>query len=408
MAKNKDQFDGGLFNVQRPTSNFQRPKEHAAPEAGAPATIHNELVEYTPLGTAELWRVEKYFLLSAEFDLSAVDLPQFHDVASTTGKAWVVCQRLYGMKPVLLPRAADPEQYRALGASEIADLLGIQVREVSQELDVIRGRWRVRKQGIARESETLLPQISNLKFQISNPEGELVFQDEETLKKYQFPLTIFHWAGRQMDEARIEMGWFVERVMDFAKMLDDKVAGALARQALLGELNMRRLEMASFQHAPGSKDWQTSQRNYEAASDRYRNLIKELNAFFPLAAAIAYKNVFKGQLSDLICGYQEYYANGDNRLFDGMFTALEIQVECRRSVQATEPQYRASLPVMVNAAKAGLFDPKWKLQFSPRQLARLDAAWKKAFVEGEESDGVMPVDLMKEDGEFPPLYQTGK
>lgn len=78
----------------------------------------------------------------------------------------------------------------------------------------------------------------------------------------------------------------------------------------------------------------------------------------------------------------------DTRLVDGIYTATEIQVECRRSVQMPEPRYRAGWVVVMNSAKAGLFDPNWKPPFDERMTARMDAAWKAAYMEAARGEAL--------------------
>jgi hypothetical protein len=101
---------------------------------------------------------------------------------------------------------------------------------------------------------------------------------------------------------------------------------------------------------------------------------------------VAGKFAFNAVLSDITRAVQEYCARNDTRLIDGIFTATEILVECRCSVQAPEPRYRAGLIVYLNAAKAGLWDRHWQPPFEFPALKRLDAAWKAAaLAAGEES-----------------------
>ena len=104
-----------------------------------------------------------------------------------------------------------------------------------------------------------------------------------------------------------------------------------------------------------------------------------------------------GMLAEVVKGYQDYYGNGDNTIVDGMFTALEIEIETRRSQQAPTPQYRADLVTFVNAAKAGLWDPKWEPSFKPGQLAAIQKAWQASYLT-EAEKAALPAPDLESDG----------
>lgn len=209
----------------------------------------------------------------------------------------------------------------------------------------------------------------------------------------------------------MEREWFASRVLDFGRMLDDTVGGPQARQLLLAHLNMRRCELETFTHKPNSTQWKTAQSDYEKAARLYNQRLEELGAIFPLASIIAQKEVIKTHFAAIIEGYQEYSKKGETRIFDGLMTLMEIQVESRRSVQLPVPQYRMGIAVMVNAARAGLWDPNWKLDYTNGQLKKLDAAWRKAYVEADEAAGGTLTDMTSTDpvnGEFPPVQNLQK
>jgi len=59
------------------------------------------------------------------------------------------------------------------------------------------------------------------------------------------------------------------------------------------------------------------------------------------------------------------------KLLDRIFKAAEVEVECRRSVQASEPQYRVGLVEHLAEAKAGLWAPRGEWVNSQTAVALL-------------------------------------
>jgi len=117
-----------------------------------------------------------------------------------------------------------------------------------------------------------------------------------------------------------------------------------------------------------------------------------------------------GAIGELIKGIQNYKARSDTALLDGIFTALEIKVLLRTSIQDQEPQYRAGWVTYLNASKSWLWDPNARSQFKHQDLARLDNAWKEAVRLHNEKLGIELTDLEAEGqkGEYETLVEPTK
>ena len=110
MAKPKRNQDnsGDLLNreVQSPKPKAQSP---TPPE---PKEIP-KVLEYTPLGSTEKWRVERFAELEAEMGIlrGMGSMMGFHELGMLHPRPWLICQRLFGISPMVLPANADPSEY---------------------------------------------------------------------------------------------------------------------------------------------------------------------------------------------------------------------------------------------------------------------------------------------------------
>jgi len=341
----------------------------------------------------EPWRISRHDLFESEFS-QVTDLAQFVSRVSQHARSWLIVRRLFGIAP-MIPRAdSDPDDLRVWGREELAAALGVSRAQLSQEIDAVRGIVL----GVAPTLDPAPPPAS--------PQQAIEFK-ESILEKYGFPDSLFAVPGRDAAETQAERFWFSMRVERWTKLLDHQMAAELARQTLLNEMQIRRAEVKSARHEFGSKEHREVVRLQQEMQDRYREQLTQIDVIAPWAGAISGKMAFVGVVAELIEGHRDYMAKGDRARVDGIFTAVEIQVECRRSVQAPEPRYRAGLVVYLNAAKAGLWDPKWKSHFTPGQLKKLDAAWTAAAQHVSDEEQERLPDLESDDplqNEYDPLH----
>lgn len=381
-----------------------RPAGSAA--AGIPA-----LMEYRDEKHKELWRVERFDLLSAEFGVTAEEMPVFHGLvaeasrsAVTSGamqfqRTWQICRRLFGIMPVLPPASASADDLRVWSRAELEDQLGITAAQLRQELAAGRALW----------SRQRRPEVEPVEEKPVG--GELHFSDDEILQRFGFPESMFEVLGRPAAESYAEKIRFAGRVAEWSKMLEHRMAGTLARQALLNSLMLARGEVALLKintaTMTGEKDYAHKLKQQHELSNAYQAQLVALDKIFPWMGAVGDKTSFQGVVSDLVKGYREYIGDGSMALIDGMMTAAEMQVEMRQSQQIPEPRYRLGLVAHVTAARAGLFDPNWRPMFTDRQLKKLDAGFKEALMRvGEDAGEVLP-DLESDrpgEGEYEPIH----
>jgi hypothetical protein len=369
------------------------------------------LIEYELGG--EWWRCARGTLLAAELLDGVAPQPEprsalarLHILEENRPRAWLVVRRLFGIMPVIPRSTDDPDNMRVWSRTELQDALGISKSQLQQELDAVRGALMGAAPGLPARPAPAPPTPGSPAVPAGkgngDPQGSLGFDaEEEFLAAAGFP-NLHMTVG--------ERAWFVPRLRDFQKILDERLTAALGRNVLMQELQMRRLD--EYINGPecrtGTKDYKEMMKLRQELDTNYQRQIEQLESLCPWAGQVAGKYAFKGQLTDITTAIRNYKAREDSALADQIFTATEIRVECRRSAQAPEPRYRAGLVVYLMAARQGLWDPKFKNPFSPGQLKRLDAAWRAALAAAGDEMGEKIPDLEKDgaEGEYEKLYEN--
>lgn len=356
-------------------------------KADAPAAA---LQEYQVGG--EAWRCARFDLLAAEFTITPDQLALFHGVLSAQDRGWLMVRRLYGLQPVLPPATMPGDDLRTWSRAELRAALGIRPAQLQQELDALRGQWL----GLVGPKPAPDPEAPASPAAPAAPKQDL-FEPDPRLLAYDLPVTF---------ESRAEHDWFVKRVGDYEKILQDRLARGLAVNALMMELSMRRLDCYlnndKLCHV-GREDWRAHTKLRQDLDGNYQKQIEQIKKLCPWAGAVAGDYAFAGVMSDVTKAIHDYESRGDTRLIDGIFTATEILIECRRSGQASAPRYRAGLVLFANAARAGLFDPRWQSPFQPAALKKIDLAWQAACVAASEGERLPDLVADGPAGEFDPL-----
>lgn len=373
----------------------------------------------------ELWRVNRFDLLVADIDerMRVIDLPKFQMAISLSMRSWSIVRKLYGIYPMIPRRDERAEDYRTFERRELCEAMGITSSNLSEELEKVRGIWMA-----AVASPNLkVEQESTSKSHIANNKTELQFSDDELLEKY----------GMQGMVTTEETGWMAEKVRQKKQMLDNPMAGELARSSVLNELELRRIENRRMRtskqleeadrpregsaqsdeelsrvlmnKAALQKEYERLDKRQTELMDTYLGQLKELDKIFPWMAKAKGGADMKGVFSDLIAAHRDWYNKKDNQLADGIYTATEIEVLIRASQQAPEPQYRAGQVMYLNAARAHLFDGGWRNQFALLTLKKMDAGWRAAAIEAGQLSGEQLTDLLSDDpvkGEYPALHRA--
>lgn len=394
----------GLFAPGAPTRS-------EAPPPPAPTAISTPAVVEFKVGL-ELWRCGRFDLLAVEMTspdrrFGETDLPPLVELAllPDLARSWLICRRLFGLVPVIPRTDTDPDDLRLWSHEELQAALGITRNHLQRELEALRGTWLARFQARDRRPEIgEKAPVSSLPSPVT-PDGQL------NLPPAPDPLAVLKKFGlTDFDLRDGEKEWFPARVEDYGKVLEQKHGYRLGRSMLFNELLMARCEKEILQQTD-FKTGEAVRKQRAQLQEEFQKQLDQLQALFPWASAIAGGVALKSQLSELTRGYQEYYAKGTNQIFDGIFTATEVRVELRRSVQNADPRYRAGLVLYLNHCKAHLWDKNFTPQFKPAELRALDEGFKAAVVAAQEREGVELPDLESDDpvaGEYEDLAMEVK
>ena len=367
----------------RPTGRPGSPESRPTSPVSVPS-----LMEYKVSG--QPWRCSRFDSLVTEMGeppLSAAGLVILHTVVSGLDRSWKILRRLFGIMPVLAPADYPMDDMRSWQRDELCADMNITRAQLGQELDGIRGLWK----GVAPRpnAETLKPET--LKFREELP----LEADKELMVKH----------GLVVAFGENERELFLQRVKDFDKVLEEKTTAGLARNILMTELQILRIDRLLADNVKcrvGGTEWRANMNQRRDLDSTYRDQLEQLRKLAPWFSSVGGKHNFAGVLSDITSAMQAYYASGDTTLADGIFTTTEIEVELRRSVQAPEPRYRAGLVVYLNMAKAFLFDPNWRNAIPAGQFKKLDTAWRDSVVRQDQEEGV-PLPDLENEGEYPKL-----
>lgn len=393
-----------MATARRPRADLPGVKPKPPPgspavERKAPASV---VMEFRRLDSREQIRIERWEALRAEFaDLEKEALPDWDAVMRRHPRTFLIVRRLFGVVPVLLPLSGDPEDYRTRSRAEVMEELGITEAQLRAELDEARRQWKNTLPGAElctgpNPSSTLAP--------ASAPEIQL--SDDEVLVAHGFP------ADRMFRSEPDQKQRFVARVREWSALLKHKLVQTTARTALLLEMRIARIELALATEDPTATGDEERKRYRDLASelaklaDQHSEAIGRIDEMAPWFNVTGQTLSFKNAVSELVAGIQEYQSSGSTAKVDGIFTAAEIQVLLRTSVQRSEPQYRLGWVTAVNASREFLFDPNGRSKFKHSHLAKLDAGFKEGVRRLVETSGESVPDLERDgpEGEYPDIF----
>lgn len=404
MGKPKKNLPGGELPMipepgTVPAKAAASPAQNLTPAAGdAPAMVDfkNEF--------NKAWRVEKFADLAAEFHLRPMGQPptwsetaaQFYLFAREHSRQWLVVRRVFGVGPVIPDRNTPVEELRIWTRQELV----AQGYEVAVELDSLRAlllnHWRQIE--TAKQPEKVSTALETV------PKDELPL-DDKILEQFQFSDRLFRimvWdpvakvdLPRPAAENKAEREWFIQRVKQWSKMLANPMAGPIARDAVMNDLYLRRLEGEIATSLPRDRDRLLEQK--DTLSVNYRKQVDKLQEIFP-EMAVAGQVTFHAQLCDVFGAYYDYQAMGDRRRIDRVFTAAEIEFAMESSMQVGM-RYRFSLQLCINECIHHFYTPEFRSMFKPHVLKMIDAGFRAAAEVVRESSGRRVVDL--ENGVLP-------
>jgi hypothetical protein len=390
-------------------------------------------LEYTPAGATEKWQAQQFEALVLEFGLGdeAAGVPtlpwpdvmrDFHEFAEGSPQRWFLVRRLYGVVPLIPRPDSSVDDLRTHSREEVGAAMNLKPDQLDDELAQIRAAWheflRQRERsmggGGGAQGGTGAPWDARGRA-AADPEpplGDALLERFGFSKKMFEDVQVLEWdevSGQKVnrkrapEESRKDMEWFIHRLMrpEWQKMLEEPMAGQLARTTLVNELYLHRFDAEMFSLMPNTPEWKAMSKSREEISKQYEGQMESLEDKFP---ELGVKNRTKSQfhVSDMNLAHRQYYGHKDNRLIDGVFTRMEIEFMMRSSAQMPMPRYRLSWQLMAAEARHGTFDPNFRSKLDRKILRRLDKGWQRGIDEarGEETgsearevnleNGVMP------------------
>lgn len=346
--------------------------------------------------------------------------------AENHDSAWNMARMIFGVFDVVpnFSKVKDVD-YMASPESEVALRFGVPEYIVQIEISKMVDRWAhelktnpdifedagPKKRGRPRKPKpedeppqappsVVLPIAEGAKVS----DGELA-QIEAVIVHYGFTMEVFNLAGREDDYRRIEARWFSGRLVEIQKLFEEVSTKSLARQAVINEMHMRRIDDEMSRLPPlNAKFWQ-----YQDAKIKLEEIysaqwaqIEKLN---PALRTQQTKRAFAGVLSEIIEGIRAFQSDPSNEAVDGVFTALELQVEMRSSKQqGGDVQYRPDIVAAINESRRSIWDPKFKRRLEDKHLKILGYAFHEAVKAFTEKTGIEVPDLAADAGEHPQLY----
>jgi hypothetical protein len=324
------------------------------------------------------------FGISGDADTRRDELTRLHCDVGPVRESWDVIRRVYRLAPVI---GATKEELREWSIEEIAREAGVPVKRIESIIEETKVFW-ARK---CNERSLVTRAVEGPSRCIGATVEALGDLDDEQIAK------LLSKHGFEEVPPNYQR-YMARRIVEFQHLLDDEQGSHLARSALMQELILleydreirRMLQKDGAGRSQKALDDLVQRRS--SLQSTYENTLERLGATQEQNPGYRAKVAFGDSLGHLAKAMQEYYADGNNALVDGLFTAAEIKLLVTPT-SLRPAQYRPDLPMLVEQWRANFWNPEWEGAKLPREMHRFFlATFKKAseeFTEGKvaEMDG---------------------
>jgi hypothetical protein len=329
----------------------EQPTAEPAPQMAVHA---GGFLEYrAPDGAA--WRCDRVAELFTDFNITGSDaqkharLTEWHQVMSAVPVSWKMLRRWYRAAPLSGSLTAD--DLREWTRAELAAAMGFSESLLDAQLSETRDFW----QRVQMEKELAVRLVEHA--------GEKILSEEaiaELVKKHGFatvPVQEHPYVG--------------QRIVEMSHLFDLPEGRMLAQTAIFQELMIRAQQkklgkqMQADEDADLSKEYdklQKLQTSYEAT------LVK-LGATQDQNPNFRQRVAFNDCMGQITKGMQAWYADGDNSIIDGIFTASEVQILITPTT-LRPAQYRPDLALLVGDWKRNFWNPDYEQTKLPRDVMR--------------------------------------
>lgn len=321
------------------------------------------------------WLVQALPAIRPWIDVSTPEqFSQLHEACASQpdlDMSWAIIQRLGGIIEVgALDQ--DAAKLHPMTEAEICDLFKIQPDELSMYFDFVKLAWAAHLNEVDLPSVRKDSDAEKKKRPVITTEQRQFTDDElDLLQKGSFKPTIFdYYSG---PDRTLEINWFLERIVEVGKIFEQPMAKALARNALLNELQISRMNDKLITLDPAGKDFCKLQETKQDTEKAYGEQWKQIEEICPGVVATQERKMQLTNFAALTRQYLDFKADPKNRLRDGVFTDEEIQVVLRPSAQF-ESRYRFGWICSVNEARLNLGDPRYRRRIPLLMCKVLDSS----------------------------------
>lgn len=376
--------------------------------------------EFTRTDDNAIWKIDDWVSFANTFDpIGEHELGEFDAWARKYDGPYLCARMVYGIMPIIAPMNADAECLQPLPKEEAAKRLGTSVEQVEFQIEMLQIQWRKYLKerplpkakepppGPAPDMSVAAPLVVSTPTQSNSvlPTMDRIEQCVLVVEAFGFDATMFDIPGRPDKVRLIEIEWFAERLMELKRMFDEPMAKTLARQAMMNELQLRRADNDLSKIPIASTNFWNIHDKKIKLEERYENQWKQLEEICPYIKGAMQKQGVHACISEFIKADQEWVAGGNRVRIDEVFTALEIQILLRASVQQPIPMYRPGWVMAVRDAMENLHNPTYKRLLPDIYFRVMDDALRDTFTKAVEAGLITLIDLENDSpkGEWPPL-----
>lgn len=357
------------------------------------------------------WRITDWEGCKAKFGMTEQLAPHF----VTFGRQfepeayWLVVRMRFAINPVIPDPDVREEFMVPLKFKDIEKELGCDTAQVKSMIEEVWEAWGPFQDTINIDEDDEVDASGETL--VTPSRSEITPEMKDMLFTYGFSESIFDLRESAMrrteDQRMAEVNWFMERISQMRVVFEHPTASAMARQVVLAEMQLRRLDDRLSEYDVESDRWDALSKKKKTLSDNIRAQWDQIQKFVPELGEHEKKVNLAGVLSDVIAGYQQWNANKDNTIIDGLHTAYELQVMTRQAAQFDGARHRPGFVAAVQEAKRGLWDPSFRRRIPDQACKLLDDSYASAMRQWQDAHPKQVVDLEKEGegGEFPPIYQ---
>lgn len=353
--------------------------------------------------SGDLWRLEDAAAMMQEFGLErASALPGWHGYMAGQGQPWEILRRYFGLAPTLAPA----DEAGVWPVERIQKQFGLSFNQVESAMDAAVAHWRQR---------TLIADIVAVgKSESAEADGST--GAAETLGVSRAFDRINALTPERIDEILeshgfddvadpIERRIAANRLIEFDDLLVEPGSRFTTTTAIRMELDVaflnRRLSKlraeASIDNNSQTKTVRELVKERDAAMTQLGKVMEQLGATQSHRPTAQARVAFQDCVGFLVHAVQDYYADGDRALIDGVYTASEINF-LLTPVAERPCQYDPQMVIESFHAQATLWETDFKgHRVNQATSRRLRALYKDAFERMNELAGVSPLSLEGED-----------